>query len=658
MQIRPGKLTTLLAGTLAMASAIQASNGPMFSAMGEPNSFQIDLDVPEVQLIEEGEYVRVVIAGHALRMEKNEPELPILTTSLLLPDTGIPRATIEVLDEETLQLDKPVAPSRGHLTRDVALSTVPRVQGAVYESGSKYPADEFQVEMGNPYILRDVRGSALRISPVVLDLSNNTLRVLKKARVQVQIHDSALGINSIRERRSAPTREFVELYKNLFLNVDGQPILDLDSENAGYGLILAHDDFVENMKPLQAWREKKGFASELVALSSIREGDGEGPITANEIQEYIRKKYLAGGLTYVLFVGDADRVPTLKGVKEGADCDSCYAKLEGDDHVPDLFMSRFSANNATEVDIQVNRAINYERNPQVGADAAGYLKGIGLGSNEGTPPDFERVEILRTALMDWRFTEMAQLYDEKGYGSHRVTPDEVTTAVQGGSSVIAYMGHGSDTSWVTSRFGTRHIKDLTNTKHHPMIWDVACVNGNFVNKNCFAEAWAKAGTPEAPAGAIGIVAATTNMSWHPPVDWQAHAVKDFMIPGKAFTGGALHHFALVKAMEKWGDTGSSQGVMMVEQCVFFGDSSVVLRNDIPKAVTVSRDNGNLVVKAGDAVVKNARVVLESAGERWVKITDAEGMVSLPTVEGNEAPTFVATVTGPNLVPMLDQEIAP
>src|SRR5690606_14535814 len=140
--------------------------------------------------------------------------------------------------------------------------------------------------------------------------------------------------------------------------------------------------------------------------------------------------------------------------------------------------------------------------------------------------------------------------------------------------VINYMGHGSKTAWVTSDFGVSHINEgLTNDGGQwPMIWSVACVNGDFRHGgDCFGEAWAKAGTAEAPKGAIGIVAASTNMAWHAPVTWQSHVIKTYVSPGKVFTGGGLHHCALVMAMERWGSASNSDGVQMIEQCIFFGD---------------------------------------------------------------------------------------
>jgi hypothetical protein len=391
------------------------------------------------------------------------------------------------------------------------------------------------------------------------------------------------------------------------------------------------------------------MATRLVPLS-------DAGSTASEIRTFIQTNYADDNVSYVLLVGDSEFLPTLKGEKESADCDACYAKLEGDDHVPDLFMSRFTAKNAADVDVQVARAIRYEADPVTGEAAGGYRKAVGIASNEGSPPDFERVGYVRTSLLEWNYDHMDELYDEKGWWfPPKVKPHEVKEAVEAGRSLIAYMGHGSKKAWVTSKFSTSHVADLQNTTHWPMIWDVACVNGDFVGgSDSFAEAWAKAGTAEQPRGAIGMVAASTNMSWDPPVDWQAAVIQQFMIPGKAFTGGALHHFGLVKAMEKWGDDADSEGVMMVEQCIFFGDAAVQLRNDLPRNVTVepSFEAGTVRV----VVPGEDRVVLQRGEHRVVSYTDAAGKVSMPAAASNLACSV--TVTGPNLVPVVEKSFVP
>lgn len=662
--MRPMVITAALLaavlGTSARAEwvAFSRSQGhaPEVRVQGEGESFTLDLTIPGLERSAEGRWTILRMPGQAFTNEAGAPELPRFSASVLLPDSGTPRVTLEVLEETTLQLTSPVAPARGHVTRDVPLSTVPRTPGAPYQAAGFFPGDTYPVEISAPYVLRDVRGASLRVVPVLFQPSTGTVRVLRRARLHVEVSPSPVSVNALdRTRQTGVTREFVELYKSLFVNLPtaGFAEGDLD-EAAGRAIVITPDEWVANLEPLLAWREVKGLDSKVLKTSEI------GSSTA-QIRAAIQAEFEAGGLTYVLLVGDADKVPTLKGENESADCDACYVKLAGNDHVPDAFISRFSAKTAAEVDVQVARAVKYERDPVV--NGAFYRKATGIASNEGTPTDYSRMDILFGALKGFRMDEVDRLYDpdrDNWIGQKAVKPEQVVEAVNQGRSVINYMGHGSKTEFVTSGFSVQHIRDqLTNDKGDwPMVWSVACVNGDFVHgDDCFGEAWAKAGTAEAPKGAIGIVAASTNMAWHPPVDWQGAVIMEYMIPEKVFTGGAQHHYGLVKAMEKWGTDASSDGVQMVEQCIFFGDSSVVLRNDFPRqaAFTVQSTESGVMLKVacGEKPIRGARIVCRSGDTKVVRITDAQGQAEFPAMLADAGDVKI-TVTGPNLVPLIDQ----
>lgn len=623
-------------------------SAPAIVASGQLAETVVEFSIPGVELREIDGYTHVSIPGSPRIMSRGYPELPLVTTSILLPAEGAPQLEVVAVEETEITLKTKVAPSQGHFTRNIPAASIPRTEGEAYGKDAFYPAAEFRAEVGNPYIMHDVRGAAVRLNPVIYNPVTGKLRIAKKIKVKVTTKDSAIAINELSVAAASIAGEFAPIYKKLFVNFDQADLGALPVEDAGRAIILCPDQWLGSLERLQAWRSTKGLESKLVPMSTVGS-------TAEEIKTFIASEYAAGGLTYILLVGDADSMPTLKGENESADCDACYAKLEGDDHVPDAFISRFSAKTTAEVDVQVNRAIAYEKTPVVGDLAGFYRTSTGIASDEGNPTDGERAEWLRIALEAAGYTKVDKLYDPG------VTPAKVAAAVNEGRGMINYIGHGSKTAWVTSNFGVSHAKQLTNSGGlWPMIWSVACVNGDFVyGSDCFGEAWAKAGTPDDPRGAIGIVAASTNMSWVPPCGWQSIIVKDYMINGQFFTGGALHYYGTVKNMEEWGDEASSEGVMILEQCIYFGDCAVQIRTAAPQTPTVTRveERGRekiLAVTAGDKPVRSARVVIKCEGEApRVGVTNAEGRVTF-TCERDGAATV--TVTGPNLVPVIDQGI--
>ena len=54
------------------------------------------------------------------------------------------------------------------------------------------------------------------------------------------------------------------------------------------------------------------------------------------------------------------------------------------------------------------------------------------------------------------------------------------------------------------------------TRTHPVVWSVACKNGDFAHTTCFAEARLRATYGGEPAGAAAFLGSTIHQSWDPP----------------------------------------------------------------------------------------------------------------------------------------------
>jgi len=643
-----------------------SSHTPSIKVGGDPERFTVEVNVPGVHVDEKDGYTSLRIENEPLSMKKGYPELPMVTTSVILPDKGMAVVRIIETDEVEVKLSSKIRPSLGHLTRDINLSEVPLIEGDSYKIDGYYPSNDYLVEIDSPYICRDFRGAAIRLSPVRYNPVTNKLFVLKRAVVEVGIVHSAVSINEKQRDEISINSDFAPIYKRIFANynliANSKNWTDID-ENAGRAIIICPPQWLESMNALQEWRATKGVESKLVSTTDLIPVDPEDPekgLTTEHIKNYIAEEYAAGGLTWILLVGDTDTMPVLKGENEGAESDLCYIKLEGDDHVGDAFISRFSAKTTDEVDVQVARTIKYEKEPVTGEAAAFYRKATGIASNQGSPTDAVRAGWLRDAELAWNYDIVDEIYDPSANAGM------VTEAVNEGRGLINYIGHGSKYQWVSSSFRVSHVEKLTNDDGKwPMIWSVACVNGDFAyGSDCFCEAWAKAGTTESPLGAIGIVGASTNMAWVPPCVWQKAIICDYLVTEEIFTAGGQHHYGMLKCFEEYGYSTGSQGTMLAEQCIYFGDSSVTLRTDIPREAIVefvpanAERNLTLKVSADGKPVKSARVnvTTELAGAS-TGVTGEDGIVKLTFESGlQEVETIGVTVTGPNLIPLIQHEL--
>lgn len=630
------------------------SSGSAFAAGISVNasrgySTTIVVDCPEVNVTETqvlgARAVEVTAPEASLSSDKDAPTLPRYTAMVMVDPSRRPVFQVKSLESEIITLDARVVPSKGNFTRNISLDSVPFNFGATYSQDAWYPSDNDLVTMGEPFIFREIRGVNIVVSPVQYNPVKNQLKLHKKLQVSLNA-DEKTSKNTI--KKSAPiSKAFESTYKNVFVNYSEAarrlPRLD---EN-GRLLIISADAFMDAMKPFVDWKKKIGLTVKIVPMSAVGK-------TNTEVKAFIQDEYNQGGMTHVMLVGDAEQIPTNKGQKENADSDPCYVKLAGDDHVPDAIISRLSANTDTEVAYQVAKFINYERFPT--ADKAWYTQALGIGSDEGTPKDHVYIEEIRTALLGKMFTDISKAYDPGA------TAAMVTAAVNKGVSLINYLGHGSGTSWGTTRFNNTNAGQLSNGWMMPIIWDVACVNGRFVNYTGFGEAWMRSGNIEKPAGAVSYAGSTTNMEWVPPIHVQAEFNKNHIANEVYKTTGGIFINGIMKGLELYTAEPKKSGVMMLEQWHLYGDGTTLVRFKAPVKVAAESKairNGDAVTvkvnvkdEAGKAV-SNARVTVYTTGVENVHVAttndEGEAVVTMP---GTMTEGYV-TVIHSDIEPLVD-----
>jgi len=520
--------------------------------------------------------------GNSVRnLEQGAPDLPYVSTSLIIPDLF--KMKVEVVSASYQDFENVlIAPSKGNLYRNVNQADVPYIYGDVYQKNSNYPGR--LSKLNDPYIVRDYRGAALWMYPFQYNPVTKTLRVYYDMELKV----STAGVAEINPlNRKAPLDKidsrFYKIYKSHFLNFQTSSRYDPVDEH-GNMLIISYGDFMDEMDPFITWKTQTGTHVDIVDVATI----GGAPA----IKQYVADYYNDNGLTFLMLIGDAAQVPTSNA--GGNDSDNDYTYVVGNDHYPDLFCGRFSAENDDQVTTQVDRMIDYEKNPQM-ADTTWYTQSLGIASNQGTGDDneydWEHIRnIQENKLLPYTYTYDYELYDGSHGGNDadgNPTAQMVSDAVNDGVTIINYCGHGSNTSWGTTGFSNSDVNNLTNANKLPFIFDVACVNGNFKNHTCFAEAWMRAEDSFGnPTGAITVIMSTINQSWNPPMCGQ-DAMNDIMVETypdnikRTFGGVAMN------GCMEMNDTYGSQGVEMTDTWTIFGDPSLMLRTAVPQELTVT-----------------------------------------------------------------------
>jgi len=502
--------------------------------------------------IEGREFLCLDLPGEAGCLERGFPGLPRVCRSVLIPECAA--MGLEVLDSTWYSIEGHVAPSKGVISMAVDPASVPNTFNSVYGEDAWYPSEP--AILGDPYIMRDARGVVVTVRPV----RYNPVRGIIEICTQMTVRIAPVGQGRLNVLPAAaqekPCRAFEQLFETHFLNYAGGRYTPLDED--GELLIITYDAWNANVQPLKTWKDSAGITTTIVNVSTIGNN-------ATSIKSYIQSVYDTSNLAFVLLVGDAAQVATPYTTSGAAD--PTYSQLAGSDPYPDIMVGRFSAENAAQVDTQVERTVEYEME-----DHSDFWFWKGTGVSMETNPDGDagrpasHMNYVRYLLLEYGYISVDQIYDPGA------TASEVSAALNEGRGILNYCGHGSRTSWGTTGFSVTHINNLVNDNLLPFITSVACQNGNFSSGTCMGEAWLRATHNGEPTGAIGAYMSSVNMSWAVPYCAQ----KEFT---RCYTEESYDRFGTLcfagscQMIDRYGWTGEKE----FENWHVFGDPSVKVR---------------------------------------------------------------------------------
>jgi len=570
-------------------------------------------------------YSKIIFNGSVFTQLKGFAELPFISASVIL--SADKNVTLKVIEGEYEEywLENPLLPSRGVIYRDQDPSSVP------YEiSPGSLKDDWYPQNLANstsPFIVKDLRGTTVYVYPFRYNAVQNVLRVYHTMTVQL-IENETNPINPLLNQPSEILREMDGIYSSLFVNYQ-QSKDDLTIGEYGDILVICTDRDEIAIQPYIDWKMEKGFDVSMEVVA-----------TGTNVKTVVQDAYDANNnLLYVQLVGDwADiKCDMLSG---GAPMDPQLGCVVGSDDFVDITIGRFSANSPADVTIQVDKIINYEKNPDLGSDW--YKAALGVASNQGPGDDneldYEQIDVIYNDKLDpFTYDLFSTAYDPSG------TAQMVSNAINSGVSIINYCGHGSSTSWGSTGFSNNHIAGLTNDNKLPLVFSVACVNGAFSGlSDCFAEAWLK----KENGGAVMTMMSTINQPWNPPMRGQGY-FNDILVGGYDYnahpgqsgintteqrtTIGAIAFNGLVLMCT---ESGGSSDWETAKTWHLFGDPSMQPRTDIPGTISMSND----VVMAGipfsttvsgpNGPFEGAMVCISNGNDYFKGITDASGNITI------------------------------
>ena len=557
------------------------------------NQITVNLQVPGFFTQEvttpRGEANLIMVPKTVSTAEAGEPKLPLFAIPAIVGDRQ--HYSIRVVDAQYIDYPMEVAPSKGDFPRTINPDDVPYTYGEAYSTDAFFPTQN--VGLYDPYILRDFRGQNMVVYPFAYNPVTHTLRVYYNMTVEMYA-DGQQGENTL-SRRSNEVKmdaEFGALYDNHFINYHESLNRYTPVDETGELLIICHDAFMNAMQPFVNWKKQIGRPTTMVGTSTAGATD-------NAIKAYIQSQFDASpNLSHVLLVGDAAQIPGHSYSSCGSyngKSDNWYGQVAGNDYYNDIIIGRFSAENETHVTTQVNKVIHYERD--INASDTWLVNGCGVAATAGGgghfgEDDWEHMNNIRTDLMNYHYTTVYQEYfNTIGYSS---TTQQISDRINSGVSIVNYCNHGNQTAWQSHSpwYSNSYVNALTNDNMLPIIWSVACLNGQYdYSQPCFAETWLRAtnNSTGAPTGAIGGMFSYISQPWVPPMYGQDEMV-DVLTESHSDnikrTLGGCSFDGNMKVLDQYGQ-GGGQGLGTYMAWILYGDPTLTVRNTVPTDMGVT-----------------------------------------------------------------------
>lgn len=593
-------------------------------------------------------FTKIEFAGSVTTMEKGWAAVPFISTSVQLPDEQ--DMDYEIIGSEyvDIRLTLPLIPSRGSISRSENPNDIPYVIAPESQINAFYPQE--LVKMEEPFIIRDVRGTTVRVFPFRYNAVSGTLRIYSKVTVRLTTNNQPATNPLIRENNHN-IRTDEALYKSMFINYTPSARANANLTMSEYGdiLILTTAAYESTMAPYIQWKREKGYN---VTTKVVPNGA--------KVNDTIKNAYNNNpNLMFVQLVGDWADIKSTNSSFSGygsGPTDPYMGCVAGSDNYPDISIGRFSCSNTSDLLVQINKSIDYEKTPDMTPGWRETFIGIGSGSEEGQGDDNEYDYEHVTRIYTERLQNFGYQTHQQNYGSS-ASSATLANYVNAGASTIAYCGHGDVNLWGTTYYNNNSVDNSTNGVKLPFIVSVACLNGAFhKSSDCFAEKWLR----KANGGAVVTWMSTISQPWEPPQRGQDYFY-DMLIGGFNYDNySGQSGYNTTEQRTHWGSLVVNAACLMLKESSYsddiytiktwttFGDAALQLRTKTPENLVLSNTNVMAGVPfSGTATVNgnamaNVLICISQNDTYYSGLTDASGNYSINHDFVSDSVLLVAT----------------
>ncbi|MBQ6063611.1 MAG: hypothetical protein IJK87_08275 [Prevotella sp.] len=403
------------------------------------------------------------------------------------------------------------------------LNTTEMVWGVVSYTDSIYPDEN--VEYRGTQIIAGYKVLSFLVSPYKYLSQNKQLRFVKSLDVDINLVPMS-PTQEMPTRIGNAMRDFVA---SLVVNKEEMDSLYPTSpqahgngllapplgENAKYRYVIITDSsLVEAYRPLAEWKTIKGVRAKIITTQEICSTQSNDTPQL-KIKKKLRDLY-EEGLEYALLGGNVDLVPaqmckitdSIHFSKDtlittptdlyyacfnnffdwNEDGDSLYGEIEDSvDLSPFIFVSRIPLSNYQDVDMFVNRVLNYEKG--ISTDSVAFNNRILLCGGNLSNNNYVRLtsdNMYKKNIKPYQKYPCFRFYDtDTDYpdgASYQLTGDHLQSEIEKGYAFVDYGGHGWCHAWgeleENTLYDYHHARSLHNNSY-TVVTTICCHSNAF-----------------------------------------------------------------------------------------------------------------------------------------------------------------------------------
>ncbi|MFX0170673.1 MAG: C25 family cysteine peptidase [Candidatus Hodarchaeota archaeon] len=486
-------------------------------------------------------------------------------------------------------------------------------------------------------------------------------------------------------------------------------------------LIITSESFFPLLQPFALWKQQRGLSIAIVTVGDIIK-NYSGRDTPESIRNCIKDLHKTKNLQWVLLAGNDDQIPTrsVKTNGQSVICDQYYSILHDNwqyntdetvsiidyfDWETEVYIGRLPAENALQMELLINRTLEYECSPPVGswmkhALFAGAFASYKADVNHNDEfdnedqPEFDANRFhnwisIQIIPEDWSSTLLAEdegVNPSESYYDKPLNEAIFVEEINKGATICNIDAHGSatgmfryifskdedndglfdrnqDNSYSTSFF-TTSSSDINTEGRNGVYFLCACSTGDFdlngvglaeyVIYNCGISCIASSRGAYYEAGWIERDHAgwcTQGLSGR---FWKHLLEEKVSQPGKALIEAKK---AYVSDFMSFNGPPERNNQTLI-QYNLLGDPEVPIWTDIPSKLELDKKGDEslliLEVKSDGHPVNDVIVTILNSTYNWVGMTNNTGQIIVP-ISSEDLDNLTLTLSKPNFLPY--QEIA-